>query len=253
MTQNLLDETADTAVDPNKDYLVELVGENKKFSDVQSLARGKYESDKYIETLTRQLDSIREDYKRAREENIARARLEEIADRISNQSQQLPSSVTTPTTPEVPKFDPKQIEDLVEAQLSKKELVRKQEQNFNAAMAKIKERYGDNYRGILSKQIDDLGLDVNFVNDLAKNHPNVLFKTLGLDAPRQQDNLLQPPRSNTRSDNFTPSVTKRTWSYYQKMRKEQPDNYYNPKTQVQMHNDAISLGNEFEDGDYNAI
>ena len=40
----------------------------------------------------------------------------------------------------------------------------------------------------------------------------------------------------------------RTWSYYEKIRKEDRDKYLRRETQLQMHQDAIDLGEAFLDG-----
>jgi hypothetical protein len=40
----------------------------------------------------------------------------------------------------------------------------------------------------------------------------------------------------------------RTWSYYEKIRKEDRDKYLKRETQLQMHQDAIDLGDTFLDG-----
>ena len=48
-------------VDPNKNYLEELVGEGKKFKDPVALARSKVESDRHIAKLESELKAIRTD------------------------------------------------------------------------------------------------------------------------------------------------------------------------------------------------
>ncbi|MCK1653060.1 hypothetical protein IVA88_16705 [Bradyrhizobium sp. 149] len=42
-----------------------------------------------------------------------------------------------------------------------------------------------------------------------------------------------------------------TWSYYQKIKKEDPDRYWRSKTQQQMVSDASALGEAFQDGSFN--
>ena len=52
MNENLLDAALDLdTVDPNKNYLTELVGDGKKFKTQEELARGKYESDLYLSLI----------------------------------------------------------------------------------------------------------------------------------------------------------------------------------------------------------
>jgi hypothetical protein len=43
----------------------------------------------------------------------------------------------------------------------------------------------------------------------------------------------------------------RTWSYWEKMRKENPALYRSPAQSAQRIKDAMALGKDFEDGDYN--
>lgn len=242
------------APDPNVNYLNELVGEGKKFKSSEDLAKGKYEADQYVKTLERQLDEMRVDYSKLRDDYNSRAKLEELIDQIESrqQQQQLPSNPPPAVVPQQPSIDPKQIESLVSSKIMEHESSKAQQQNFNFVRSKLEERFGRNYQETLKQQVNELGLTEDFVNDLAKKHPQVLLKTLGLDQPAKQQNFQAPPR-NERSDHFQPTTQKRTWSYYQQLKKADPKIYYDPKTQVQMHKDAIALGDAFKDGDFNAF
>jgi hypothetical protein len=258
MSDNLLDpnSTQDDQIDPAKNYLQELVGEGKKFRTPEELARGKAESDAYIKTLERGRDELREDYLKMREESVARAKLEDLIGQLESKQQQPTQPANTPNAGEniQPQYDSKQIESLVSSKIQEHELTKKQEQNFNVVRSKLQERYGSNYQSVLKQQIDGLGLTEDFVNNLARQHPSVLFKTLDLDTPVQRENFQTPPRSDNRTGTFVPQSTKdRTWSYYQELKKTNPKAYYDPKTQVQMHHDAIDLKEKFEDGDFNAL
>ena len=76
---------------------------------------------------------------------------------------------------------------------------------------------------------------------------------MGLDQQPMIDTFQAPPRATQRSDSFAPKSTKRTWSYYQDLKKSDPKAYNNPKTIVQMHKDYAELGSTFEDGDFKAM
>lgn len=254
MNDTLLDTNSsnDQQIDHSKNYLQELVGEGKKFSSPEELARGKAESDLYIKHLERGRDELREDYLKLREESVARQKLEELIGQLESKTQRQDSSDNTQQSDEKniqPKYDPKEIESLVSSKIQEHELTRKQEQNFNSVKAKLQERFGTNYQASLKTQIDQLGLTEDFVNDLARKHPSVLFKTLGIDAPVAREDFQTPPRS-AQSNNFTPQNSKRTWSYYQNMKKNDPKVYWDKSTQVQMMHDSVDLGEEFKDGDY---
>lgn len=254
MTQNLFENGNELPqFDPNKNYVEELVGEGKKFKTIEDLAKGKAEADAFIAFKNREYDTLKEDYLNLRKEHTAGSRLEDLITKLSLTQQ--PSSNESPEVNEenkVPAYKPEDIDARVLETVSRLETQRKETANFNEVQAKLQEKLGPNYENILKQQVADLGLSPEDVNTLAKKSPKAFFKTLGLEEKQQGDNTFNaPPRSQNRSDSFAPSSTKRTWAYYEKMRKEQPSVYLNPKTQVQMHKDHKELGNAFEDGDFN--
>ena len=257
MNDTLFDDqvTPAPSVDPDKDYLTELVGEGKKFKTVQDLARSKMESDLYIKTLTQTQDQLREDYLRERGENTARQRLEELIDRLSKVQRQ-PDIDTDDTQQDVnrtPAIKPEDIESLVSQKLTQHEAARKEEENLKMVQAKLKDRYGDNSGSYLNSQVQALGYTREEANQLARQRPEVFLKLFGVTDQAQQDLFQAPPHSTRRIDSSTSGREKRSWSYYQQMRRDKPTLYYDPKTQVQMHKDREVLGRDFEDGDWNQL
>lgn len=254
MTDNLFQQQDQPLIDPNKDYYPELVGPDQKFKDNAALARAKMESDLYIKTLERQKDEMREDLMKYRDESTSRARLEDLIDQLSklqNQSSASNEQNQNVNENKQPSINLEDIDKRFAETIQKHELAKKQQENMQFVEKKLREHFGDNYQNALKSQVDTLGLDQDFVNDLAKNRPQVLLRSLGVDLPRQPENFQTPPRSTQRSDPFAPTVTKRTFAYYEKMKKENPKQYDDPKTQVQMHEDYKNLGKEFEDGNFN--
>lgn len=246
-------------VDPNIDYLAEIAGPGKKFDRTRyasedewkkAVSKGKYESDQYVELLKRRQDELREDYLRIREDNQTKARLEELIDQLSNK--QLASSDLPPAKEDnQPAMSAEQLDNLMSNKIQAYELTKKQTENFNVVQAKLKERYGSNYANVLREQIESLGLTNEDINALAKKSPIAFFKTLGLDQQPHQDSFQSPPRSNQRNDTFAPrGAPKRSWAYYQELKKADPKLYFDRKTAIQMQNDAIELGDAFRDGDY---
>lgn len=249
---NLLENTNQgdqTQIDQNKNYYEELVGEGKKFKTVEDLARGKAEADLYIEHFKRTQDELRADYNRLRDEYNAGQSLKEFIDQMK--TSQVSQNDNTPNVPEDKSaaLDLNKIEELVQAKIQATKQQEKEEANFASVQAKLLEVYGPNYAQTLKQQVSQLGLTSDFVNDLARKHPQVLFKTLGLDGQRSE-NFQAPPASASRSDPFAPAVNKRTWSYYEKMRKAEPSKYFDPKTQDQLFKDAATLGDAFNDGGF---
>lgn len=253
MTDNLLEQGEDLPqdIDPNKNYLVELVGEGKKFKSPEDLAKGKYEADQYVEILKRRLDTLTEDYKTVREENVTRAKLEDVVKQMIEQKQ-LTSSADTQANEEhqKPTIDPKDIESLVSNKIQEIRTSERQQENFNLVRDKLQQRYGKNYKEAVQQQITELGITETELNEMARRTPKLLMKSLGL-LDKPSDPFSAPPRSQSTQTSFTPSgPTKRTWSYYQELRKKDPNAWLDRKTAVQMQKDAIELGDEFMDGDY---
>lgn len=241
-------------IDENKKYYDILTGPGGKFHDPdpevakEKIARGKYEADLMIETMKRRQDQMRDDFLRLREEHMASASLNEAADRLA-QSRQPQTNSELPNAMDVKMPDPKEIEGLVESKLQAAMQRQKEDANFNQVMGKVKEKLGPNYANVLKEQTANLGLSPDEANSLARKSPEAFYRMYGLNEQRQ-DLFQAPPGSAIRADQSL-APKKRTWSYYQDLKAKDPKAYLNPKTQVQMHNDYLALGKDFEDGDFN--
>lgn len=250
---NLLDDTNQNdqiQIDPNKNYLEELVGEGKKFKTIEDLARGKVEADMYIDHFKQRHDELREDYKKLDEQYKAGPSLKELIDQMKAAKESQNDNTQSTNEDKSDTLDLTKIEALVQSQISASKQKEREESNYNLVQAKLIENYGPNYVQTFKQHVASLGLTADFVNDLARKHPQVLFKTFGLDGKTQAETFQAPPQSVTRSDPFGSNTPKRTWSYYEKMRKADPVKYRDPKIQDQMFSDAKTLGDAFNDGDY---
>lgn len=237
----------ETIIDPNKDYLSELVGPGKKYASEKDLAKAYYHADATIGIQNKRIDQFRSDFERERAQNLAREQLEEVMDRYSKA--QLGEK---PQEPEVktPTFDPAQIESLVSSKIAENDLKKTQDQNFNLVKNKLMEAHGANYREAITKQINDLGMTGDEIDTMARTRPQVLIKALGLDAPKNQSTFQSPIRSTAQLP-FAPTGTKeRTWTYYQELKSKDPKAYRSEKIQNQMTADYVRLGPAFEDGNY---
>lgn len=249
MTTNLLETNPADGITSYRDLLV---GEGKKFKDDEAVAKGKYESDNMIEILKRTNDEFRTDILKLNAELAAKANLEEQINQITAQQRNSNNQQTQVNEVKAPAIDTKQVSDLVSNQLKALKAAEQEQANTNLVVKTLKEQFGDNYQTPVKKQLETLGLTETTFNDLARNNPTFLLKALGADKPAQQEQFQSPPRNERRGDTFTPQGgAKRTWSFYQKMKQENPALYRSPKTNVDMHNDMMTLGDEFKDGDFN--
>lgn len=243
-------------IDQNKDYLAELVGDNRKFKTQQDLAKGKYMADSYIEILLREkeertkshLDLMR-DYESLRNEYNARGKLEDYINQINKTDTSRSSDNTSNANDDQkPAIDKNEIASLIDTRLTEREKTQRADNNFNQVKLRLKEILGSNYQTLLEKRIEELGLSVEQANELARQSPSAFFKTFDLEA-KPLDTFQAPPRSMHTP--FKPAgPQKRTWAYYQELKKNNPKAWLDPKISVQMQKDSIELGEAFRDGDY---
>lgn len=238
----MADSLLDTEVNDNNER-TDLYNKWKDKS-LDEVIKAKVESDLFIKTQNARLDDLRNDYLKLREEATAKVSLQDL---IARQEQLLANpdrTVTTQTEETKPSLKPEDIEALLEQKFTQRDKLSKETENFNFVKAKLKEMYGDKASEVLKQRMDTLGLDQAFTDDLARSHPQVFLKTFGVEETyRQQDTA--PPRSSQRQTSFAPTVQKRDWNFYQEMKKTNPRMYLDPKIAIQMHNDAIALGSDF--------
>lgn len=235
-------------VDESKNYLEELVGPGKKFASVEDLAKGKYISDEVIKIKDKRFDTLSDEFKKVRDENIAGPKLQELVDKFETLQQQL----TTRQAPQSNEdnrqasYDPKQVENLIDSRYSLNKQKEQEDTNFRQVQDKLKERFGNNYVSILKEQSTALGMTDEEVNSMARKNPNLFSKTFDLNAPKNVDNFQTPPKSSQRSDNFAPNSPKpRNWTYWEDLRKKDPMAWMDKKNAVQMEKDAQALGKDF--------
>jgi YesN/AraC family two-component response regulator len=233
-------------VDPNKNYVEELVGESKKFKTVEELARGKYEADQFIERLKQEQAALREELN-------SRKRLEEVADLLSSQQKNQSIEGQPPARDDGDKntaLTPEQLEKMLEERLTKREQQQVRDKNINTVKEKLTEAFGQNYAAKLQQEANALGVSKEYLTNLAAESPSAFFRLVGLDAStkQQQGNLFSPPASSVNQAAFAPNVTgERTMSYYDKLKNDDPRTYWSPKVQNEMHRDAQRLGAKFFD------
>ncbi len=240
-------------VDDTIDYYSLLVGENAKFKDQKELAKGKYIADNYIQTLESQMDQIRSDYLKEKEQNVAREKLEDLLDKLEKRQTTLPTEQTTIVTEQkTPSIKKEEIESLVDTRIQERETTRKQTENFNFVKQKLNEKYGSNYSNHLANLMAELDITEDYLNQTARTNPKLILKTLGVDdVSPNRDPYRTVPRSIQNTSNFKPNTEVRNWDYYMKMKEENPKKYHSPETNVQMHKDAINLGDAFETEHFN--
>lgn len=232
-----------------KDYLEELVGEGKKFKDAQALAKGKFESDRYIQNLERQLNELREDL--TKEDKIDQ--LMELVRSQNNQSTnnppngvgnedagggEDPNGTSSDLTEE-------RLRELIESTVTERENTTKRQSNLNEVDRTLEEKFGDKAGHFVNEKAKELGMSLKEMEDLAARNPRAFFQLTGVNqSARSQSTLVGGGRpGETETSSSRGEV--RNFAYYQKMRRENKSKYYTPEVQHQYIKDAEAMGDSF--------
>jgi hypothetical protein len=245
MTQNpdsLIDPTNPLAlepIDPNKDYLAELVGEGKKFVDNAALARAKAEADRHILRLENEAKGIKADLDK-------RITMEELLTKLSLPKPQ--ETVAAPATEQsgtstetAPPPTPTDVQALVQAELKKLVSANTQQTNLDTARGKLREVFGDNYPDVLTAKAKELGVGLEFLDGLAKTQPTAFLKLVEADKPAAPVSTGTPRMGTigdpTRAGPVDPGF--KNQSYYLKLQSTDPKKFWDSKTQLEMHDMAM--------------
>ena len=225
----------------NEDWLAKIVEvKGEAFKDPQVLAKSKLESDNYIKQLESQLTELRSELSK---EEASKKLLAELQGR-----RQDPNATPAPKQGETNPSDTKPvlsedvIQRLVEETLSKREQTNTAAQNTKMVQDQLQQKYGTEAKAHVEKKAQELGMSFDRLSALAAESPTAFMTLIGEPKPE-----FKPPVSgtiNTAAGNFN-NPTERNWEYYQNLRRTNKQLYFNPKTQQQMLQDKIRLGDRF--------
>ena len=220
------------------DILTNLVGEGKKFKSVEDLAKGKVESDTFINKLQDENRALRALINNQDERKKNEELMEEILARVSqstlqreqprNQSEQLTS---------------REVENIFHL-LRERE---KEEGNLTKAFSRIADKYGDKSEEFLNSKARELGLDVTMLKETARRSPSAFWNLVG----ENNNNLAvtRSPKANVNSAAIIQTTSStRNKTYYDKLKNEMGTRKFilDSKVQVQMHRDMIELGDAWD-------
>ncbi|RUP39341.1 MAG: hypothetical protein EKK63_10095 [Acinetobacter sp.] len=205
--------------------------------DVEALARGKYESDTFIE----QLKQENAQWRQKAEQGIA---LKDLMEAIKSERPNMNEPNVDKSNVEDNAKDTPDINEVVQTALAKAEAERKEAANKSIVVSKLNEVWGSNVGVELKNASNTLGIPVADLEQMGKRSPQALFKLLGVDAPRTPPSGTHVPTSTV---NIGGGAVKRTASWYRQQYKANPALRQDSKFAVQEMNDAIAAGEAFFD------
>ena len=239
-------ETTQQETQPQASYLQKLVetrGENWK--DPEVLAKGKMEADAYIKNLEDQLSQMRDDLGK---QDYAAKLLQQLEGRASASTTDKPLESNTNTSGTVTEghtnlaVSENDLKSLVEKTLTERELQATANQNISAVDSKLQDMYGTEASKVLLNKSKELGISLERMQNLASESPSAFFTLLG----EKQESFKPMTQGSVRTDGVAmQSSAQRDWSYYQKLRRENRNEYYSPKVQQQLMEDKMRMGDKF--------
>lgn len=219
-----------------QDFVTQLVGEGKKFRDMNALAKGKMQSDLFIQSILAE--------KRDLEAKLNSTQsVEDLIKSLKN-DQTSPNPGGERRT-EVTGTNPEDIQRIVQETVAAREDEARKNRNLAEVTETLKAKLGSNYATELENRVADLGVGKAFLDDLAKTNPKAFLKLVGIETKTETSpSVFSPPSSRINTGATVPSGTgEKTYSYYEKLRKSDPSTYRS--LQSEMFAQAVKLGDDF--------
>lgn len=217
----------------------------ERYHDDKGIAKAIVEKDNFIATLKKENADLRA-------ENLSRQRVEETVDRLlaSKNTPPVTEVVTDPTgkTAELPQTNATGLtQEQVMRILEDNENKKREATNVAETQRLLKESFGPEWQKMLIERGKALGETKEFFDSLARRNPQAVLALLGGEkkaAPAAQPTLFAGGVNTTQQSLNTQSGV-RNKSYYDKLRKDMNVKILPNHIQVQMHADALKLGEAF--------
>lgn len=217
-------------------YLDTLVGDGKKYSDPEALARSRVEADQHIARIEAENAEYKAKAAEAKtvEELLAKINAPRVVEPVANQPAQ-PDALT-----------PDAVAELIKDKFNELKTNDVTQKNLGEVSNRMLELYGDKANEVLRQRAADLEVPVEWLQDIAARSPKAFYAQLGLDNKQQAQSGPTHGEVNPQALALRGTGLKNgTYAYYEQMRKDNPKQYSSAAVQNQMHKDAIAKGDDF--------
>ena len=241
-TESTTSETQQTQT--KESFIDHLVGDGKKFRDIEALARGKLEADKHISEITKTLDELRAELAK---QDYAKSLLEQMSKGSETGAEQPTPVTTSSSNTENTTQSASDFEALVEKVITAKEKSKTASQNISVVGEEMQKQFGDKTADYLKAKSLELNMSLDRLKEIAAESPTAFFQLIGVKKMGEKASTSAgvTTQSTIRSENFNSNSQDRDFNFYQKMRKENRSLYYSPKIQNTMLQDRERLGDRF--------
>ncbi len=216
----------------------DLVGEGKKYSDPDQLAKAYANIERHARTVEAENAAARArlDAAEAMKNNSNNSE----AQRQDNQRQPDPAPSDPNPTPRPDVDFRSQIKEEIQALNEQSRAVK----NIEDAARKMVDVYGTPAAAneAIRKRADELGVSADWLRDSASQSPNAFYATMGITAGGQNRSTPTPHNDFVNRDG---NRDQKDFEYFDRLRKEDPKAYYLPANQKLMLEQAKKLGRDF--------
>jgi hypothetical protein len=223
-------------LDDSVDYVAELVGEGKKFKEIKDLAKGKKESDLYIEVLTKKLDD-------AVKELNTRTSLDTFLDKMKSGQQQQEPIVTPTPSGQTQDLDDSVLEQKLAEILSKREQQTSAQKNMTKVIDSLTSQFGgaEQAKLVINHKAKEVGMTPQALRQIAEQSPDAFFRLVGITEAASAGQAPQVARNGVNSFGQEQNTVLRDSKYYEKMKLNDPKAYWDKKTTSQMMKDMALI------------
>ena len=224
-------------------FLENLVGEGKKFTDAESLAKGKYEADVHVSNLERQIVELREDIDQG-------AKLTELMELVREQNKPAPKdpdkSPVVPSDTSSGQMTEEELKALIATHVSERDKQSLEARNLAEAETALTKKFGEGAGRVLNDRAATLGMTVDELRVVAGKNPKAFSRLIGMDSDNQNTDTGTLLGGAQRSEGGEiKGANTQNSAFYNELRKKNKAAYYMPKIQMQMMKDAESMGEAF--------
>jgi len=231
MTEDVFASDHNSEAPPAVNPVEALVGDGKKFKTVEDLARGKLESDAFIKRLTDEAAELRAELAKKNDADAQLAALREEMQTLRTANPQPSRENTNPA------LTIDSVKALVNESITQAERNRTVHQNVTTANDAMVKHFGslENAASAVKAKATEVGMTVEALRDIAARSPTAFTKIMGVEMQISSNEPLNPA-SATREVVNKPAgdPIKGTKPYYEKMRKETPNQYWSPAIQQEI-------------------
>ena len=220
----------------------QLVGEGKKFKDIEALALGKVASDKFVTDLQAKLSEANT---KLTEQDYAKTLLDQLQNASTNTNSVKPVGDQVSTEPKddtLFKASEEDLRNLVEKTLEDRAVKSKADSNLKIVREALEKEYGTEATAKLKAVATELGLTESYIDTIAAQSPAAIFQLIGKATKEFQPNVNTTVR--TEGVNLS-STNKRNSKFYSDMYKTDRKAWSSLEVQNQMVADAAKLGADF--------